>query len=116
MSTESVMDHHIDALLAEPFDIEEVMKDYTEDSTLITPNGAVSGLDNLRSSFAGFAGMMAGDGQFDLTQKHVDGEMGYIAWTLESSAVSVPLGSDTFLVRDDKIVTQTFAGAITPKG
>ena len=25
MSTESVMDHHLDALLAEPFDIEEVL-------------------------------------------------------------------------------------------
>jgi hypothetical protein len=36
----------------------------------------------------------------------VEGDLGYITW---SAGAALPLGTDTFLVRDGKIVAQTFA-------
>ena len=38
-----------------------------------------------------------------------------LVWSAASPTVSVPLGTDTFVVRDGKIVFQTFAGQIVPK-
>jgi hypothetical protein len=46
----------------------------------------------------------------------IEGEIAYIAWTFESEKVSIPFGSNTFVIRDGKIVTQTFAAQMLPKG
>ncbi len=43
---------------------------------------------------------------FQITKQEVIGEIAYIAWKAEPA---VPLGTDTFVVRDGKIAYQTFA-------
>ena len=39
----------------------------------------------------------------------------YILWTAEAADRVYEVGTDTFVVRDGKIVTQSFTGKITPK-
>jgi ketosteroid isomerase-like protein len=116
MSTRSVVEHHIEAL--GKGDLDAVMEDYTEQSVLVTTQGAVSGLDNLRGGFQGAIDGLFKPGahQFNLDELVVEGEVAVIVWTLTSEAVDVPFGTDTFIVRDDKIVVQTAAIQIQPKG
>jgi hypothetical protein len=48
-------------------------------------------------------------------QRHARGDTAYIVWKAETADNRFELGTDTFIVRDGKIVTQTFAGKISPK-
>ncbi len=43
------------------------------------------------------------------------GEVAYIVWSAETADNAYELGTDTFVVRDGKIVAQTFAAKATPK-
>ena len=114
MSTESVLKHHLEAFGAGSVD--ELLKDYTESSVLIAPEGPVKGLDNLRGLFTKFVTEILPPGSdFEMKAQHVDGEAAYIFWKASSKAFDVPFGTDTFIVRDGKIVIQTFCGEINPK-
>ena len=48
-------------------------------------------------------------------QREVDGDTAYIVWKAETANNLFEIGSDTFIVKNGKIVTQTFAGKISPK-
>ena len=52
---------------------------------------------------------------FQMSKQAVEGEVAYIVWSASSPKYDVPLGTDTFIVRDGKIMFQTFAGQIIPK-
>jgi hypothetical protein len=45
----------------------------------------------------------------------MEGEIAFITWTAETADNTYEFGTDTFVVRDGKILVQTFAGKITPK-
>ena len=64
MSTEAVLNHHLQSFAAG--DVEETMKDGTDDSVLITPDGRVTGLDQLRAAFEGFYRGLFQPGTYDL--------------------------------------------------
>lgn len=103
--TEATLAHHLQSLGA---GIDALLSDYTEDSILFTPNGPVRGLDGLRAFFEAFIknmppGMMEA---FQMVRQDVEGETAYILWKAEPFA---PLGTDTFVVRNGKIMVQTFA-------
>ena len=50
MSTESIVEHHMEALLTG--DIDEVMKDYADDAVMITAGmGTAEGSEALRTTF-----------------------------------------------------------------
>ncbi len=104
--TEATLAHHLQAI--GKGDIDAILSDYTEDSILFTPDGPVRGLDELRKFFEAFIsnmppGMM---GAFKMVRQDIEGEIAYIVWTAEPF---VALGTDTFVVRDGKIIVQTFA-------
>jgi hypothetical protein len=52
---------------------------------------------------------------FEMLRQEVDGDTAYVLWRAETADNIFELGSDTFIVRNGKIVTQTFAGKISPK-
>ena len=43
--SESILDHHLGAFGAR--DVNALLEDYTEDSTIIIPNSVIKGLDNI---------------------------------------------------------------------
>ena len=53
---------------------------------------------------------------FSMKQQFVEGDYAYILWTAETADNVYEVGTDTFVVRDGKIVAQSFAGKIRPKG
>ena len=84
--------------------IDGVIADYADDAILVSNMGGVTkGVEALRAVFSHTPGdLFAG---MEMTAEHFDGDIGYIAW----KTASIPMGSDTFVVRDGKIVAQTVA-------
>ncbi|MEL7210721.1 MAG: nuclear transport factor 2 family protein [Actinomycetota bacterium] len=102
MSVKSVLDHHMESLLAG--DVDAVMEDYDDDAVLITAGmGTAEGAAAIRTSFEMIPAEMF-DG-FEITEEVISGEAAMITW--KSNALS--FGTDTFWIRDDKILTQTVA-------
>jgi ketosteroid isomerase-like protein len=113
-STQDVFDHHLACFASS--DLEGTLGDFTEQSVLMTPLGAVRGLAGLRQFFETvYAEFGAPGTQFTAHQMLVDGDCAFIAWDAETSANKYEGASDTFLIRDGRIGVQTFSAKITPK-
>jgi hypothetical protein len=52
---------------------------------------------------------------FEMLRQEIDGDTAYIVWKAETADNRFELGTDTFIVKDGRIVAQTFAGKISPK-
>ena len=52
---------------------------------------------------------------FSMGEAVVEGEIAYTTWTAETSANVYELGSETYVIRNGKIVAQTAAMKVTPK-
>jgi ketosteroid isomerase-like protein len=115
MSTQDVLNHHLQSFAAG--DAEELVKDYTDESVLLTPDGPVKGREALQAAFAGFFDGIFKPGTYDFSmdKSEVIDDVAYIVWHATTSAGDVPLGTDTFIVRDGKIALQTFAMHLNAK-
>jgi ketosteroid isomerase-like protein len=114
MTTEDVLDHHLDAFTGQ--DLDECLADYTDDSVIITNMGTFRGLDEIEDLFAGLFEEFSQDGSsVELDQKEIEGEYAYIVWHGETPDNVYEFCTDTFVVEDGVITQQTFAGKIEPK-
>jgi ketosteroid isomerase-like protein len=113
--TGKILLHHWQAFGAG--DVEAIMADYADDAVLITPEGTLRGLTQIRSLFAKiFANMFPADKtSLSLTKQVVEGKLAYILWSGHSSFYNAPFATDTFVIRDGKIVAQTFAAQLERK-
>ena len=92
------------------------MADYTAESRFFTPDGLLRGSEAIRGPYASLFGEFAKPGMsFEMLRQEVYGDTAYIVWKAETADNRFELGTDTFLVQNGKIVTQTFAGKISPK-
>ena len=107
--TNAVLDNHLAA--AQRGDLEAVLADYSEDTVLYLPQGPVRGIAELREFFDSFLTRPPSGfpKAFELIRRDVDGEVAYIVWKAEPG---VRLATDTFLVRNRKIMVQTFAASL----
>jgi len=112
MSTEDVLNHHLQSFSAG--DVDEMIKDYTDESVLITPEGIIRGREELRTAFGELLSGLFKPGTytFEMDRLEIVGEVAFIAWHSTNEGAEVPLGTDTFLVRDGKIAVQTFAASV----
>ena len=107
--TKEVLDHHWIAFQAN--DLEETMKDYTAESVLITPNATYRGLDEIRNNFVTAFKLFPKDStSFTLDKSIVVNDVGYILWKSKTPTFNLTYGTDTFIIRNGKIVRQTYAG------
>jgi len=114
-STKDVLDHHIKCFGTG--DLEGILSDYAPDAVLFTPDGPLKGVDAMSPWFqAMFAEFGKPGTTFSMKQQSIVGDYAYVLWTAETADNVYELGTDTLVVRDGKIVAQSFAGKITPKG
>lgn len=107
--TKEVLSHHLEAFKNN--DLEEIMKDYTEESVFVTPDATYTGLEEIRTSFANiFMSLPKDSTTFTLDKSIIVQDIGYILWKLKAPAFTISYGTDTFIIRNGKIVRQTFAG------
>jgi ketosteroid isomerase-like protein len=113
-TTKEVIDHHLSAFAKR--DLKGVLSDYAPEVIFFTPNGPLKGIDTIRPLFQALIAEFKKPGAaFRLQQQFVEGEYAYILWTAESADHVYELGTDTFVVRNGKIVAQSFTGKITQK-
>jgi hypothetical protein len=103
-ATQAVFDHHLGAFAK---GIDALMADYTEASVIVTPQGSHAGLAEIRTFFEAFLATATPEfwQQFKILSRSVKGDVAYLVW---SSKPAVPMATDTLLVRNGKILVQTF--------
>ena len=110
MSKEVVM-HHLTSFLDN--NLEAVLSDYTNESVLITQAATYTGLEEISAFFVGL------NKHFPLQKTNLvldkmvaNDDMVYIVWHAETPSLHIPIGSDTFIIKDGKIHQQTFVGQL----
>jgi hypothetical protein len=107
--TKEVLEHHWDAFTQN--NLEAVMADYTDESVLITPDQTFKGLEEIRKNFENaFEKFPKDQTSFKLNKSVIDGEVSYILWQAKTPTFNLTYATDTFVVRDGKIISQTYAG------
>jgi ketosteroid isomerase-like protein len=107
-TTEDVLSHHATAITAG--DVDEILADYADDSVVLIPGRIFRGRDEIRELMTEVVTDMLPPGStLNMTCVVIEGDYAYIVWDAESEKFSFPMGTDTFVVRDGKIVFQTFA-------
>lgn len=111
MSTLETLTRHLQAI---PQGVDAIMDDYTDESVLFTPGATLVGLGAIRGFFESFIASSPPELIAALRVIHSDvrGEVAYILWQAEPF---IPLATDTFVIRDGKILVQTFA-MLAPAG
>jgi len=113
-NAEAVVASHLAAFGAR--DMEAVLADYADDAILMTPGGTLKGKDQIKPAFAGMFAEFAKPGaKFELKKQVFDGDIGFISWTGDTADNTYDFATDTFIIRDGKIVAQTFTPNAKPK-
>ena len=93
------------------------MFDYAPGAVLFTPDGLLKGAEAIRSLFQAMVAEFGKPGAaFSMKQQFIEGDYAYILWSAETVDNVYEMATDTFVVRDGKIVAQSFTGKVTPKG
>jgi SnoaL-like protein len=115
MSTTETLARHL-AAVAEG-NLDAIMSDYTDRSVVITPDGPLRGLAEIRMLFDKIITRVLPPGSaFEMLRREIEGDVAYTVWRGESENFNLLMGTDTFIIREGKIVCQTFAAQIIPKG
>lgn len=111
--TETVVRNHLQAFL-EQKGIAAILNDYDDDARFFSEAKVYHGKQEVQVFFVDFiASLPAGAIEhFSLRTLHVDGNIAYITWSVGSD---IPLGTDSFVVDNGKIVSQTFAMYAAPQ-
>jgi hypothetical protein len=115
VSTKNVIDHHLKCF--GEGDLQGILSDYAPDAILFTPAGPLKGAVEIRPLFQAMISEFGKPGAgFTIKQQFMEAGYAYILWTAETADNVYELGTDTFVVQDGKIVAQSFASKIRPKG
>ncbi|QNF35417.1 nuclear transport factor 2 family protein [Adhaeribacter swui] len=107
--TKQVLDHHWQAFIQN--NMEEVMADYTEESVLITPDRTYKELEEIRENFKNAYQTFAQERTtFKLNKSVIVRDIGYILWQAKTPTLDLTYASDTFIIQNGKIISQTYAG------
>jgi len=113
-STKEVLEHHQKSL--KQSDINEVMSDYAPGAVLFTKDEMLKGSEAIRDLFETFIAEFAKPGTtLNRKQQLVDGDYAYVVWAAETTDNVYEMGTDTFVIREGKIVAQSFTAKVTPK-
>lgn len=113
-TTQNVVIHHLDCFANG--DLSGMMADYAPESKFFTPHGVLVGSDAIREFFARlFEEFAKGRKSFTMLRQEIEDDTAFIIWRAETADNRFDFATDTFVVQNGKIVTQTFAGKILPK-
>lgn len=114
LSTTDVLDRHLDAFARH--DVDGLLADYSSDAVLFVPTGLLRGPDAIKPLFQDLVSEFAKPGSsFTMQQRSIDGNLAYILWTAETADNCYEFATDTFVIRNGKIVAQSFAAKTSAK-
>lgn len=112
ITTETVVRHHLEAFQQQQ-GVAAILSDYDDAACFVSEERIYRGTSEIRGFFETFLAALPPQAieRFLLRSLHVEGEIAYITWSVGRE---VPLGTDTFVVRGGKIISQTFAMHAAP--
>jgi ketosteroid isomerase-like protein len=104
-----IVEEHLKALSSA--NVAAVLEHYADDAVLITGGAVLRGHEALAEMFGpALEAMFApSESRFTLDSLTADGDYALITWRMSFPGGEVTFGTDTFVVRDGKIVFQTGA-------
>jgi hypothetical protein len=91
------------------------MTDYTDQSVLITKEASYKGIGQIKSYFSELiTHFPKNQSTFELDKLVISEDLVFIIWHANSATVQVPFATDTIIIKEGKILKQTFAGQINP--
>ncbi|MCJ7738536.1 MAG: nuclear transport factor 2 family protein [Anaerolineae bacterium] len=111
-TTQELIEHHMEVLVAGNMD--ELLADYGDDAVLMTLDGTAVGIDAIRVFFQNILDTMP---NLEATTRNLRAydDLVLIDWSADCDTVTITDGTDTFVIRDDKIVRQTAWFKAVPK-
>ena len=114
ISTKDILDRHL-ACFGNG-DLNGILSDYAPGAVMFTADGPLRGIDAIRPLFQALIAEFQKPGAaFRMRLQSIEGDCGYILWNAETADNVYEMATDTFVVREGKIVIQSFAGRIVPK-
>ena len=114
LSTSDVLDRHLKCFAE--YGLDGVMADYSSDAVLFVPTGSLRGPGAIKPLFEALVSEFAKPGSsFTMQLRCIEGDHAYILWTAETADNSYEFATDTFVVRNGRIVAQSFAAKVKPK-
>ena len=114
-TTEDVLTHHLSCF--RKGDLSGLMEDYDSQATFFTPNGILRGSTAIRDFFSTLLEEFGKPGlSFESLREDIEGDAAYLVWKADTADNRYGFAADTFVLLNGKILTQTFAGKIVPKG
>jgi hypothetical protein len=111
--TKEVLDHHLQTF--QQNDLDGVMADYTEESILITPDRTYKGLAEIRENFVqAYEALPKNGTTMTVTKSVVIRDVAYIVWKAVTPTYEFKYATDTFIIVNGKIISQTYAGDVVP--
>ena len=105
----NIIQRHLQSFLDR--DLEAVTADYTNESVFITQEATYKGPEEIKAFFTNLLAHFPKQGSiFELDKLVVADSLGYIVWHANTPSLEVPLGTDTFVIKNEKIYQQTFCG------
>lgn len=112
--TKTVLDKHLAAFGAG--DVDAILANYASDAVIMVPGSVKRGHKDIRPMFEGLVAEFGQpDVTFEMLNQDVNGEVALIVWKAETGKAVYELGTDTFVIRNGKIVQQTVAAKATMK-
>ena len=108
-ASKDVIMHHMSSF--QENNLEAVLADYTNESVLITQDATYKGTAEIHDFFVELLKHFPkASSTFKLDKIESSNRLVYIVWHAKSPSMDVTMGTDTFIVKDGKILQQTFAG------
>jgi ketosteroid isomerase-like protein len=113
-TTNDVLDRHLEAF--GKGDLAGILADYAPRAVMFTPQGPLEGAAAMRPLFEALIAEFRRPGAtFAIEHRHIAGEYAYIVWHGSTAENLYEMATDTFVVRDGRIVAQSFAAKVTPR-
>lgn len=113
METKDILNHHLTAFGNN--DLDEILKDYSEDSEVLTSDGPLKGLSAIRTFFEKLFVTIPTGSFFEMKKSIITGSFAYIVWASESNVAKIPFGTDSFFIEGTKIRLHTVGAHILIK-
>jgi hypothetical protein len=106
-ATQNVLEHHLGAFAK---GLDELMRDYSAASVILTDDKQYRGVTEIRGFFDGFLkSVKPGFWEaFKINAQAIDRDVAYLVWEAKPF---VNIATDTLVIRHRKIVVQTFTAA-----
>ena len=105
--TEATLGHHMQAFGSR--DVDAILQDFTPVSVIFCPDGPMRGLEAIRGFFVRELEVFTPEeflNSIKVVRQDIDGEIAYLAI---SAGATLPLATDTYIVRNGKIMVETTA-------